>query len=72
MTEVDALRLLHLEAAFLDLLNRTKSLESQLQFEVSQRRAIEEMVVKLAMLPGRVDQLERENRRRSKTGGRAA
>lgn len=50
------------EAALLCLLEQVKVLEAALRFEVSQREAMEEVLIKLAQLPVRMDRVEREIR----------
>ncbi|GEM_PF-5962705 len=79
MTATPEDRISHLEAAFLELLDRIGHLEGEnrdlrlrLDFEVSQRTAYETLVGKVACLPGRMDHIEREviALRRLPRGGR--
>ena len=70
MTASLELRIAHLEAALVTLLDRVQMLERALAFEVAQRETMETVLVKLAGLPCRMDRLERIEMDRRK--GRAA
>lgn len=67
MTVSPEARIAHLEAAFLELLDRivlleasNRELEQRLDFEVAQRIAYEAMIGRMTGLPGRLDHAERE------------
>lgn len=70
MTASPELRIAHLEAALVTLLDRVQVLERALAFEVAQRETMETVLVKLAGLPCRMDRIERIEMDRRK--GRAA
>lgn len=46
------------EAALLDMLQRVQQLEQSLAFEVSQREAMEQIILRLTALARRLDRLE--------------
>lgn len=54
-------RLGHLEAAHLQLFDRIVDLEQRLAFEIAQRVALEEIILKLSTMAERVDRLERQS-----------
>lgn len=67
MTAASEARIAHLEAAFLELLDRVVLLETEnqeltrsLEFETAQRIAYEALIGRMAGLPGRLDHAERE------------
>lgn len=66
MTASPELRIAHLEAALVVLLDRVQVLERALAFEVAQREAMEAVLVKMTGLPSRMDRLERAEVERRK------
>lgn len=53
-------RIFWLERALLQLLDRTDRLERELAGEISQRQALEEVMIAVSGVPKRVDRLELE------------
>lgn len=52
-----------MEAAMLTLFDRQDGLEKALAFEISQRRAFEDMVIAMTRLQRRIDELEADGAR---------
>lgn len=54
-------RLGYLEAAHLQMFDKVVELEQRLAFEIAQRVALEEIILKLSTMAERVDRLERQS-----------